>query len=79
MRNGCCLAEYNSLKLLNDLDTIERKTQLLHQSDNTGGWRSQQFDTIKKIFIFTQELHHLDLKHSKILIEGERNLVKKSE
>jgi len=38
---------------LNDWDTIENKTQPLQPSDDTGRWRPQEFDTIKKIFIFT--------------------------
>jgi hypothetical protein len=55
MRNGCCLAKYNSLIILNDWDMFKSKTRLLHQSDNTGRRGSQEFDTIKKIFIFTQD------------------------
>jgi hypothetical protein len=49
------LAGYNPLKLLNDWDTIKNKTQPLHPSDDTGRRRPQEFDTLKKIFIFTQE------------------------
>ena len=58
---ACCLAGYNPLKLLNAWDIIENKTQALHPSDDTGRRRPQAFDTIKKIFIFTQELRYLNL------------------
>ncbi|MGD9240755.1 MAG: hypothetical protein PVG69_12065 [Desulfobacterales bacterium] len=34
---------------------IENKTQRLHPSDTTGRRGPQEFDTLKKVFIFTQE------------------------
>ncbi len=68
----CAGIGYNSLKYYHNLDTIENTTRALFPSDDTGRRSRQAFDIIKKIFIFTQELRHLNLKPFKNLNRGRK-------